>query len=79
MEESAYARTSAITNDKDLLPESSRKQLLSWKEEEVAAPKELFVDAIKKSIKECLTRLGVNGCSKIPSMTRRRHEQQSFM
>jgi len=52
MEESAYARTSAITNDKDSLPESSRKQLLSWKEEEVAAPKELFVDAIKKSIKE---------------------------
>ena len=35
-------------NDKDSIPQSSRKERLSWKEEEVAALKELFVDEIKK-------------------------------
>ena len=39
--------TSAIINDKDSLPERSRKDRLSWKEEEVAALKELFADDIK--------------------------------
>ena len=39
---------SAITNDKDSLPESSRKERLSWKEEEVSALKELFADDIRK-------------------------------
>ena len=35
-------------NDKDSIPQSSRKERLSWKEEEVAALKELFADDIKK-------------------------------
>ena len=43
--------TSAVTKDNDSLHESSRKERLSWKEEEVAALKELFPDNIKnKSI-----------------------------
>ena len=43
--------TSAVTKDNDSLHESSRKERLSWKEEEVAALKELFSDNRKsKSI-----------------------------
>jgi len=43
--------TSAKTNDKDSLPESLKKERLSWKEEEVAALKEFFADDIRnKSI-----------------------------
>ena len=41
-------KISAIANDKDSHPESLRKERLLWKEEEVAAFKELFADEMKK-------------------------------
>lgn len=41
-------KISAIANDKDSHPESLRKERLLWKEEEVAALKELFADEMKK-------------------------------